>query len=135
MFIFTEICCHRLLLLEGLLMLTVLYTSRSISRASRENVASSTRSSCRHGWLQLCGRGAGFVSLTVTVDGVPRSPPPTGFSVGLLHPHPLGQWHRVQGKCCLLRLCCSSPVDACSVVACFPSQTSVGRTCCVSPEL
>lgn len=88
MFIFTEICCHRLLLLEGLLMLTVLYTSRSISRASQENVASSTRSSCRHGWLQLWGHGAGFVSLTVTVDGMPRSPPSTGFSVGLLHPRP-----------------------------------------------
>lgn len=88
MFIFTEICCHRLLLMEGLLMLTVLYTSQSISRASRENVASSTRSSRCHGWLQLWCHGAGFASLTVTVDGVPRSPPSTGFSVGLLQPSP-----------------------------------------------
>lgn len=133
MFIFTEICCHRLLLLEGLLMLTVLYTSQSISQASRENVASSTRSSHCHG-----GSSSDAMALALLLSWslwmVCLESSCHRLFCGSAAALP-GQWHRVQGECCLLRLCCSSPVDACYAVACFPSQTSVGRTCCVSPEL
>lgn len=82
-FVFTEICCHRLLMLEGLLMLMVLYTSQSGLLASQESVSWSTDAAIFGGLSPDCGSCSSLVAVKCSV---PRSLPFVRWAVGLLPP-------------------------------------------------
>lgn len=136
MFVFTELCCRRLLILEGLLMLIVLYTSKSVLTGVFWRPCLWHQS-----WpsTQVSAACAPLASVLPACSSrtVSRSLPSGSCSPGLcsLPGRGRGSEPPPQSGCCPVRVPLSWFTPGMWWLLCLTTHTSMGRSPYVFPEL